>query len=89
VDEAEKGDGVVLHDGVDGRKQVAHALHIAQVLIPLIVCEQDLLHLLEMDVGADLRERRVRIRVRAVLARKERQVPVGTMDVLLYRAHPV
>jgi hypothetical protein len=89
VNEAEKGDRVVLHDGVYGRQEVAHALHVAQVLVPLVIREQNLLHLLEMHVSPNLRKRRIRVRVWAVLAREQREVSVCAVDILLYRAHPV
>jgi hypothetical protein len=38
ADEGPEGDGVVLHDGVDGGKEVGHSLHVSEVLGVGIAC---------------------------------------------------
>lgn len=87
-DKAPESEGVVLHDGVDGREEIAHALHVAEVAVVFIVGEQHVFHLLEMDVGADFGEGGFGVRMCDVFAFEEGDVAVGAVDVLFYIADP-
>ncbi len=56
--ESPEGDGIVLHDGVNRSQEIGHALNVAEVAVIFVVCEQHVFHLLEMDIGPHIRERR-------------------------------
>lgn len=45
---------IILHYGVDGSKQIAHALNVAQVFVVLIVCQEHIFHLLKVNIRTDL-----------------------------------
>ena len=54
--EAPESNGIILHDCVYGCKQVTHTLYVAEIFVVLVVCEEHILHLFEMDIGADISE---------------------------------
>ena len=56
--ESPEGDGIVLHDGVNRSQEIGHALDVAEVAVIFVVSEQHVFHLLEMDIGPHIRERR-------------------------------
>ena len=85
---APESDSIVLHDGVDGSKEVAHALDIAQVAVVFVVGQQHILHLLEVDVRADFGKGGIGIGMRYVLALEERDVAIGAVDILFYMLDP-
>jgi hypothetical protein len=89
ANKAPKGNGVVLHDCVDRRKQVAHALNVTKVLIVLIVSEKHVLHLLKMNVGADIRKRRIGIGMWNVLASEDGDIAICAMYVFFYTTDPI
>lgn len=46
ADKAPKCNSIILLNSVDGCKEVAHALHIAQITIVFVVSQKHILHLL-------------------------------------------
>ena len=48
---------IVLLNGVDRGKKIAHALDIAKITVIFIVREEHIFHLLKMNVGSDFCER--------------------------------
>jgi hypothetical protein len=80
--EGPEGDGIVLHDRIDGREQVGHALHIAEGGVVFVVGEEHVFHLLEVNVGAGFGEGGVRVGVRCVFAGEEGDVAIGAVNVL-------
>jgi hypothetical protein len=55
----------------------------------LVVGQEQVFHVLEVDIGARLSEWRVWVRVRNVLACKERDVAIGAVYVFFYRGDSV
>ncbi|KAI7091849.1 RabGAP/TBC [Hortaea werneckii] len=85
ADEAPKRYRVILFYSVDWCKEIRHALHVTKVAVVFVVRQQHILHLLKMNIGAGLSERRIRIRVRDVFAGEEWDVAICAMDILFYR----
>ena len=83
-----EGNGVILFYRIDRSQKIAHTLNIAQSGVVLIVGKQHVLHLFEVDIRADLRKRRVRVRMRNVFAFEKRILAVGTVDILFYVSNP-
>ena len=81
--EAPKCNGIVLHHSVDWGKKIRHALYVAQVAVVLVVGEEHVFHLLQMDIGAHVCERRGGIRVWRIFTREEGYCAIGSMDVFL------
>ena len=88
-DKAPEGDGIVLHDCVNRRKQVAHALHVAEILVILVVGKQHVFHLLQVDVGADVRKRRVWVGMGNVLSLEDGNGTICSVHILLYSTNPI
>lgn len=82
-DEGPESDCVILHDGVNWCKEIAHSLYIAKIWTEFIICQQHVLHLLQMHIGADIHEWGVGVGVRNVLAREERDGAICAMNILL------
>jgi hypothetical protein len=88
-DKGPEGNSVVLHDRVYGCKEIAHALDVTQVLVVLVVCQEHILHLLEMDISASVRKWRVWVRMRNVFACEDWYVAVCSVYIFLYMADPI
>jgi hypothetical protein len=82
-------DSIILHDCVDRRKQIAHTLNVAKILVVFIIREEHILHLLQVDVGAHIGKRRVGIRVRNVLTSEDGDITICAMYVFLYTTDPI
>jgi len=80
---------IILHNCVDGRKQIAHALNVAKILVVFVIRKKHVFHLLQVNVGAHIRKRRVRVRVRNVLAGEDGNIAICAMDVFLYTTDPI
>ena len=88
-DKGPEGDGIILHDCIYGCKEVAHTLHIPEVLVVLVVCQKHILHLLQMDISAGVCEWRVRVWMWNVFARKDWYVAISSVYIFLYMADPI
>ena len=86
ANKAPKGNCIVLFDRINGGKEVAHALNIAQIGVVLIVSQEHVFHLLKMHIGANIREWRVRVWVWNVLALEKRNMSVCPVHIFLYMA---
>lgn len=84
ADETPEGDCVVLHDCIDGREEIAHALDVAEVLVVLVVGKEHILHLFEVYVRPNVGERRIWIGVRDVLSFEDGNVAICSVHILLY-----
>ena len=58
-------------------------MDVTEILIVLVIGQEHILHLFQMNIGAGFRERRVGVRVGDVLARKDCDIAVCAVDVLL------
>ena len=81
--------GIILHDSVDGREQIAHALNVAKILVVFVVRKKHVFHLLQVNVGASFRKRRVGVGVRNVLAGKDGDIAICAMYIFLYTTDPI
>lgn len=86
--EGPEGHGVVLKDGIEGREEVGHALHVAEGRVVLVVGQEHVFHLLEVDVGAGVSEGGVGIWVRGVFACEEGDEAVCSVDIFFYSEDP-
>lgn len=82
-------DGIILHDCIDGRKQIAHALNVAEILVVFVVRKKHVFHLLQVNIGTSFRKRRVRVRVGNVLAGEDGDIAICAMYVFLYTTDPI
>jgi hypothetical protein len=87
--EAPEGNGIILHDCVNGCKQIAHTLNIAKIFVVFVVRKEHILHLLEVNVGAHICERRVGIGMRNVLASEDGDIAICAMYILFYTTDPI
>jgi len=81
--------GIILHNRVDGRKQIAHTLNVAKVLVVFVIRKKHVFHLLQVNVGAHIRKRRVGVRMRNVLAGEDGNIAICAVYVLLYTTDPI
>jgi hypothetical protein len=88
-DKGPESNGVVLHNGIDRRQQIAHTLDVAKIFVVFVVGEQHIFHLLQMDVGPDVSERRVGVRVRNIFAHEDGNRAICAVYVLLYCTDPI
>lgn len=86
---APEGNCIVLHDCVDGREEIAHTLYVAKTLVVFVVGKQHILHLLQMDVRANICKWRVGIRMRNILTSKDGDIAICAMYILLYTTNPI
>jgi hypothetical protein len=84
-----KGDGIVLHNSVDGCKKVAHTLYVAEVLVVFVVGQEHILHLLQVDISACIGEWRIWIRMWNVFACEDWDVAICSMYIFFYMADPI
>ena len=54
--ETPKGYCVVLLNGVDGSKKIAHSLDITEISVILVVRQKHIFHLLHVNIGATVRK---------------------------------
>lgn len=57
TDKTPKSNGIILHDRIYWGQQIAHALHIPEIAVILIIRQEHIFQLLEMHIRADLGER--------------------------------
>ena len=72
---------IILLNCVDRSKEVAHSLDVAQTAVVFVVGKKHIFHLFEMDVGTNLGERRVWVRMWDIFSLKQRDMTVGAMNV--------
>jgi hypothetical protein len=77
-----------LHDSVDGRQEITHALNITQRAVVFIIGQEHILHLLKMDIGTNISKRRVGIRMWSIFAGKKWYMTIGSMDIFFYSRDP-
>ena len=88
LDKRPKRHGVVLHHCVDGSKKIAHALDVTEFPVVLVIRQKHVFHLLEMNVGARFRERRIGVRMRYVFSFEKGDMAISAMDIFLYMSDP-
>jgi hypothetical protein len=88
-DEPPKGNGIVLHDSVNGGEQITHALDITKLFVVFVVSQKHVLHLFEVNISPGLCKRRIRIWMRDIFAFKEGNMSIGSMYVFFYMTNPI
>jgi hypothetical protein len=86
---APKGNRVVLHNGINRCEKITHALYVTEILVVLVIRQKHILHLLQVDIGASIGKRRVKIRVWNVFASEDWNIAVCSVHIFLYVADPI
>lgn len=84
ANEGPESNCVILHHSVERCQEIAHTLYIAQIWVVLVVCEEHVLHLLQMHVGTRVREWGVGVWMRDIFSSEKRNRAVGAMNILFY-----
>ena len=74
---------IILHDCVERSKKVAHTLDVAQFGVIFVVCQEHVLHLLQVHVRPRVGERRIGVRMGNVFPSEQRYQTICTVDIFL------